>query len=212
MQKIYIHPLPVRIWHWINAIGFLTLIATGVQVRYMDLFQLMSFRTAVVVHNYIGFVLIANYFLWFGFYLFTDKISVYLPEMNPKKYFEDAWRQIKFYGYGIFLGDENPHHPTIYHKFNPLQIMMYQIIMLLAVPIMFGSGLLLWDVKRFSAVVEFFGGVRVVDTVHVLMFIVFCGFLLMHLYLITLGPTRFAHIKAMLTGFEEKNEHLENKP
>jgi thiosulfate reductase cytochrome b subunit len=70
---------------------------------------------------------------------------------------------------------------------------------------MFGSGLLLWDVTRFSGVIEFFGGIRVVDTVHVLMFIVFCGFLLMHLYLITLGPTRLAHIKAMFTGYEEEH-------
>ena len=23
MHKLYVHPLPVRIWHWINAIGFL---------------------------------------------------------------------------------------------------------------------------------------------------------------------------------------------
>ena len=206
MEKIYIHPLPVRIWHWINALGFLVLIVTGIQIRYLDLFALMSFKTAVEVHNYSGLVLIANFFLWFGFYLFTDKISVYVPETNSKKYFEDAWRQIKFYGYGIFVGEENPHHPTIYHKFNPLQIMMYQIIMLLAVPIMFGSGLLLWDITLFSDVIDFFGGVRVVANVHVVMFIVFCGFLLMHLYLITLGPSRFAHIKAMWTGFEEKHD------
>ena len=206
MKKVYIHPLPVRIWHWLNALGFLLLIATGVQIRYLDLFQVLSFRTAVVAHNYIGFALIANYFLWLGFYLFTDKITVYLPEMNAQKYFEDSWRQLKFYGYGIFLGEENPHHATIYHKFNPLQIMMYQIIMLLFVPILFISGLLLWDVHRFQSFVNMLGGVRVIATVHVLMFIVFVGFLLMHLYLITLGHSRFAHIKAMITGYEEIHE------
>lgn len=205
MHKTYLHPLPIRIWHWLNALGFLVLIATGLQIRYLDLFQLMSFRTAVVVHNYAGLALIANFFLWLGFYLFTDKISVYLPELSPRKYFEDSWRQIKFYGYGIFVGEENPHHPTLHHKFNPLQMMMYQIIMLLGVPVLFGSGLLLWDVNRFSGLIEFFGGVRVVDTVHVLMFIVFCGFLVMHLYLITLGPTRLAHIKEMITGYEEEH-------
>ena len=210
MKKLYIHPLPVRIWHWLNALGFLLLIATGVQIRYLDIFQVLSFRTAVVAHNYIGFALIANYFLWLGFYLFTDKITVYLPEMNAKKYFEDSWRQLKFYGYGIFLGEENPHHPTIYHKFNPLQIMMYQIIMLLFVPILFASGLLLWDVQQFSTIVNMVGGVRVVATVHVLMFVVFVGFLLMHLYLITLGHSRFAHIKAMITGYEEI--HDKSKP
>jgi thiosulfate reductase cytochrome b subunit len=203
VKKLYIHPLPVRIWHWLNALGFILLIATGVQIRYLDLFQVLSFRTAVVAHNYIGFALIANYFLWLGFYLFTDKITVYLPEMNAKKYFEDSWRQLKFYGYGIFLGEENPHHPTIYHKFNPLQIMMYQIIMLLFVPILFISGLLLWDIHRFESIVNMLGGVRMVASVHVLMFVVFVGFLLMHLYLITLGHSRFAHIKAMITGYEE---------
>lgn len=203
MKKLYIHPLPVRIWHWLNALGFLLLIATGVQIRYLDMVQVLSFRTAVVAHNYIAFALIANYFLWLGFYLFTDKITVYVPEMNSKKFFEDSWRQLKFYGYGIFLGEENPHHPTIYHKFNPLQIMMYQIIMLLFVPILFASGMLLWDVQLFSTVVNMLGGVRVVATVHVLMFIVFVGFLLLHLYLITLGHSRFAHIKAMITGYEE---------
>lgn len=203
MKKIYIHPLPVRIWHWLNALGFLTMIVTGLQIRYLDLFQLMPFRTAVVVHNWVGFVLIANFFLWFGFYMFTDKITVYLPEMNARKYFEDSWRQIKFYGYGIFLGEENPHHPNIYHKFNPLQIMMYQIIMLLLMPLLFGSGLLLWDVNKFSFLINLLGGVRIVDTIHVLLFIVFSGFLVMHLYLITLGHTRMAHIKAMITGYEE---------
>ena len=210
MKKLYIHPLPVRIWHWINAIGFLVMIATGVQIRYLDLVQLVPFKTAVVVHNWAGFVLIANYFLWFCFYLFTDKITVYVPEMNAAKYFQDAWRQIKFYGYGIFLGEVNPHQPTAYHKFNPLQIMMYQIIMLLMVPITFISGLLLWDVKRFASLVDMFGGVRVVDTVHVLMFIVFSGFLIMHLYLITLGHSRFAHIRAMLTGYEEIEEETKH--
>ena len=84
--------------------------------------------------------------------------------------------------------------------------MMYQIIMLIFVPIQFISGLLLWDVKRFDFLVELLGGVRIVDTIHVLMFIVFSGFLIMHLYLITLGHTRTAHIKAMLTGYEDVDD------
>ena len=34
MQKLYVNPLPVRIWHWANAIGFVLLIATGLQSRW----------------------------------------------------------------------------------------------------------------------------------------------------------------------------------
>jgi len=203
MRKLYINPLPVRIWHWTNASGFVLLIATGLQIRYLDLIHVLSFRTAVVAHNWIGFVLMANFFIWLGFYLFTDKIKVYHPELSPSKYFRASWRQIRFYGYGIFRGDPNPHHPSAYLKFNPLQSMMYQIIMMLAVPIMFGTGLLLWDVTRFSSTVEMLGGVRVVDTVHVLLFILFTGFIIVHVYLASLGHTPSAHFKAMLTGYED---------
>ena len=203
MQRIYVHPLPVRIWHWINALGFVALILTGVQIRYMDLISVMSFKTAVNVHNWIGFVLIANFFVWLLFYLFSDKIRVYHPELSPMKHFLGSLRQMQYYGYGIFRGDPNPHHVSVYHKFNPLQSMLYQVIMLLLVPLQFFTGLLLWDLKRFTGAVEFFGGVRVVATVHVLCFIFFVGFILIHPYLASLGHTRSAHFKAMITGYEE---------
>ncbi|MEK7196199.1 MAG: cytochrome b/b6 domain-containing protein, partial [Nitrospirota bacterium] len=42
MKKIYLHPLPVRVWHWINALSFLLLIVTGLQIRYRDVFKLTS--------------------------------------------------------------------------------------------------------------------------------------------------------------------------
>jgi thiosulfate reductase cytochrome b subunit len=37
----------------------------------------------------------------------------------------------------------------------------------------------------------------------VLLFIFFCGFIIIHVYLSSLGHTRSAHFKAMLTGYEE---------
>ena len=203
MQRIYIHPLPVRIWHWINALGFVALILTGVQIRYMDLISVLSFKTAVNAHNWIGFVLIANFFVWLFFYLSSDKIRVYHPELSPMKHFLGALQQMQYYGYGIFRGDPNPHHVSVYRKFNPLQSMLYQVIMMLLVPLQFFTGLLLWDLKRFTGAVEFFGGVRVVATVHVLCFIFFVGFILIHPYLASLGHTRSAHFKAMITGYEE---------
>ena len=46
-ERIYLHPLPVRIWHWINALGFVLLILTGVQIRYADLIGVMSFESAI---------------------------------------------------------------------------------------------------------------------------------------------------------------------
>ncbi len=206
MNRLYVHPLPVRIWHWINAFSVLSLIITGVQIRYIGLIDVVSLELAVSLHNWIGFALLGNFFLWLSFYLFSDKIGIYHPELNPKKYYREAWRQMRYYGWGIFKGAPNPHHISANNKFNPLQRVSYQIIMLLILPVQIFTGVLLWDIERFSGAVALLGGVRIVDTVHVLLFIFFVGFLFVHVYLATLGHTATAHIKAMFTGYEETDE------
>jgi thiosulfate reductase cytochrome b subunit len=212
MQRLYVHPLPVRIWHWTNALGFVAMIVTGVQIRYVGLIDIMHFRTAINLHNWIGVVLIANFFIWLLFYLLTDKIRVYHPELSPVKHFRASFRQLRYYGYGIFKGDPNPHHLSVYHKFNAMQSMTYQVIMLILVPIQFYTGILLWDVQRFSGTIGFLGGVRVVDTVHVLIFIFFTAFIFIHPYLASLGHTPTAHFKAMFTGYEEIEEEPAQTP
>lgn len=209
MHRIYLHPLPVRVWHWVNALGFLLLIATGVRIRYGELLGLMSFESAVRYHNWIGFAMVANYFVWLVFHLFTDKISIYHPELDARKYFREAFRQMRYYSYGIFKGEPNPYHVSPYAKFNPLQKVMYQVIMLMVVPVQFGTGIILWDLSRFSGWVEALGGVRVVSTIHVLCFIFFVFFILIHAYLGALGRTPGQHYKAMFTGYEEEPEEGE---
>ena len=211
MTRLYIHPLPVRIWHWTNAVGFILMILTGMQIRYVGLIDVVSFKTAVTVHNFVGFVLIANFFVWLAFYLTSDRIRAYHSELNPKKHFIGSMRQIYYYAFGIFRGEPNPFQVGIYRKFNPLQSMFYQIIMMLCLPLQIYTGILLWDVQRFSAQVNFFGGVRVIDTVHVLIFIVFVFYMFVHVYLGSLGHTRTTHYKAMITGYEDVEEEPEVK-
>lgn len=202
-SRLYVHPLPVRLWHWINALGFIVLILTGFHIRFADVLQVMSYASAVKVHNWTGFALIANYFVWLLFYLFTDKISVYHPELDARKYFRNSFRQIVYYGYGIFRGQPNPHHATAYAKFNALQAITYQIVMIWLVPIQFYTGVLLWDLERFAGSVAFFGGVRVVATVHVALFIFFIAYIFIHAYLASLSAKPLAHYKGMITGYEE---------
>ncbi len=205
MTRLYVHPLPVRLWHWINALGFVVLIVTGLQIRYGVLAG-MSFKTIVDVHNVTGFVLIADYCLWLGFYLLSDKITVYHPDFNPTRHFRNVMRQLGYYGYGIFKGHPNPHHVSAYRKFNALQAMTYQVVMMVLVPLQFYTGLVLWDLQRFAGTVELLGGARVVDTIHVGLFIAFVIFILVHVYLTTLGRTASEHVKAMITGYEEVDD------
>ena len=204
--KIYINPLPVRIWHWLNALGFVALILTGIQIRYANMFNVLSFETAIKTHNWVAFTVIANYFVWLGFYLFSDRITVYHPELNPRKFFDKAFKQIMFYSYGIFKGEPSPHKVLPYDKFNPMQSITYQIIMLLVVPVQFITGIMMWDIKRFEGPIAMLGGIQNVDTVHVLIFIFFVSFTMIHAYMGALGHTPSAHFKEMFTGYEDAHE------
>ncbi len=206
MAKLYIHPLPVRIWHWLNALGILLLIFTGLQIRYVGLIDFISFKNAVSLHNWVGFLVGANFLLWLFYYLFSDRIQVYQPELNPRKYLPAMFRQVYFYAYGILQGERNPYRVTPYAKFNPMQAMTYQIVMLVLLPLQFYTGLLLWDVTRFAGQIDMLGGLRIISTVHTLLSIAFVGFLISHIYLITLGHTIGAHTKGMITGYEDVDD------
>jgi len=205
-DQAYINPLPVRIWHWVNALGFVLLVLTGLQLRYLDLFGLMSFEMAVKLHNWVGFTVIANYFIWLGFYLFSDRISNYHPVLDAKTFINNYFLQVRYYSYGIFKGEHSPHHVQPYDKFNPMQRMTYQLVMLVAVPIQFITGLMMWNVKWFQNWIDFAGGIRVVDTVHVVLFIFFVFFILVHAYMGTLGQKPSTHFKEMFTGYEEPED------
>jgi thiosulfate reductase cytochrome b subunit len=205
-SELYINPLPVRIWHWLNALGFVALILTGIQIRYSTMFNVLSFETAIKTHNWVAFTVIANYFVWLGFYLFSDRITVYHPELNMRKFFDKAFKQIMYYSYGIFRGEPSPHKVVPLDKFNPMQSITYQIIMLLVVPIQFVTGIMMWDVKRFETPIAMLGGIENLVLVHVMIFIFFVSFTMIHAYMGALGKTPATHFREMFTGYEEEHD------
>jgi len=208
MKKIYLHPLPLRIWHWTNALGCVLLALTGIQIRYVGLINVMSFKSAVELHSIIGFIVAGNFFLWLFFHLFTDQGRNYFAELNPVKLFDGCWKQLVYYSSGIFTGAPSPFHYDLkkHIKFNPLQGLTYQMVMLVQLPLQIATGILLWDLSGFAPIVRFLGGVRVVDTIHVVIFIIFVLYIPLHAYLAMLGRTTSEHYKAMVTGYEEVDE------
>jgi thiosulfate reductase cytochrome b subunit len=205
MKRIYLHPLPIRIWHWINALGFIILILTGANIR--NIINIFSVETAVKIHSWLGFILLANYCIWFLYYILTMNIKIYIPPLHhPIEFAKKALTQAKFYGWGIMVGDQNPHHSTPDHKFNPMQQVSYLMIMALLIPVQIITGLFLWDPKLFSPIVNLVG-IQIFDAIHVFLWIFFSAFIIVHFYLATLGHTTWAHIIAMFSGYEEEEEH-----
>ncbi len=202
-HKIYLHPVPVRIWHWIHALGIVLLVLTGIQLHFPGVIKLFCcFKTAVAVHNFCGFMVLADYILWLAFYVFTGKlIKIYVP--TKKDITEGLPQQAAFYLYKYFKGEPPPFEPTPDAKFNSLQKIAYFFIMLVLVPIQIATGVMLYDIKQFKPIMDAFGGVQVIDAIHLILAYCFAAFLMVHVYLCTLGHTFWAHFKAMILGYEE---------
>jgi thiosulfate reductase cytochrome b subunit len=156
---------------------------------------------AITLHNYIGLIVVANYFIWLGFYFSTGKIRIYVPDFP--RLIPQIITQVRYYGYGIFKGDPNPHAMTSQNKFNPLQQQAYLAIMIFILPAQIITGIFLWRIAGYEEYINLLGGIKIIDTVHVLLFFFFISFIIVHCYLSTLGSSMLAHFKAMVTGYEE---------
>lgn len=203
-KRAILYPLVVRIWHWIHALAVCLLVLTGIQLRFPDLVTWFgTFRTAVGIHNVCGFIVVCDYMLWFGFYVLKGElVKQYVPALED--FTIGIPKQSAYYFARIFFGDPPPFAPTPEAKFNSLQKITYFGIMLILIPIQIVTGVLLWDLERFRPIIEILGGVRVIDAFHIILAYIVTAFLIVHIYLSTLGRTFFSQSKAMIVGYEEK--------
>lgn len=206
-KKIYLQPTPVRIWHWLNAFGIMTLIVSGIQIRFPEYVSLLgSYKAAVYLHNTAGYVVGISFSLWFFYYMFVSRTmaDLYVPKVADFK--SGIIRQAKFYFLTYFLGWDNPHHPTPDNKFNAMQKSVYLGIMFVLVPLVSLSGILLTNIEPLRGVIVMIGGMKFLVGLHFLLACCLTAFLPTHIYLATLGHTPMEHIKAMWTGWEDEAE------
>ncbi|MEW6488781.1 MAG: cytochrome b/b6 domain-containing protein [Thermodesulfobacteriota bacterium] len=212
-RHVYLTPTPVRIWHWLNAFGIVTLCLTGAEIRFPEYAPILgNYKAAVRVHNAAGVVVAVSYALWFLYYAFVARslVKLYVPTVQDLK--RGMIRQAFYYFFYYFLGTRpNPHHATPEDKFNPLQKTAYAAVMFLFTPLVIVTGLLLMNVDPLRELVVMAGGLTLLTAAHWLLACVFCAFLIAHVYLATLGHTPFAHFKPMWTGWEEVEEHDDSK-
>ena len=203
-HKIYLQPTPVRIWHWLNAFGIVTLTVTGAQIRFPEYVSLFtSYKSVILLHNTAGLVVAASFSLWFFYYglVARNMRKIYVPTKDDLSV--GLIRQAKFYLLTYFLGWPNPHHATPEDKFNPMQKSAYMAIMFVLMPLVALSGILLTNVSPLREVVILVGGLKLLVAMHFLLACCMVAFLFTHVYLATLGKTPMAYIKPMWTGWEE---------
>jgi thiosulfate reductase cytochrome b subunit len=204
-ELVYVTPMPVRIWHWLNAFGIVTLCATGLQIRFPDYINIFgAYKAAIRLHNSAGGVVSISYLLWLTYYLLVahSLIKQYVPTLEDIK--SGIFRQAYFYLLTYFVGKPNPYHSSPDHKFNPLQKAAYLIIMLVLLPLVIVSGTLLMYVAPLRELLLLLGGIKMLVGAHFLLACCFTSFLFIHIYLATLGHTPLEHFRQMWNGWEEE--------
>ena len=202
MKRTYLHPLPLRIWHWLNALLVVILLITGIQLRIPGIASLRPNDPALLVHKYAGWAIAVSFVIWLVYGLVVDHLSHHYS--IRRRDLKGVFSQAKFYLVSIFRGEENPFRPSPEDKFNPLQKLAYGAIMCLFTPILVVTGLLYSDILFFRKYILLWNVAGVLDAIHVIGAYVVALYLVVHIYMATLGQTAFSHIKAMIVGYEEE--------
>jgi thiosulfate reductase cytochrome b subunit len=198
MTNIYLYTRYERSWHWLQGLLIIVLLVTGFSMH--NNLPLFGFETAVTVHNFLGLSwLIA--FAFFVFWIFTTgEWRQYIPTTRK------MLAVIRYYSYGIFRGESHPVPKRKEAKHNPLQRLTYLSLAAFLLPFQMITGFLYWGYNHWHS--WGIGGLslNLLAVLHTLGAFGILTFLIVHVYMTTTGHSVGAHIKAMITGWEEVEE------
>ncbi|WP_412480380.1 cytochrome b/b6 domain-containing protein [Azonexus sp. IMCC34839] len=194
MERIYIFTRFERFWHWMQALLIIGMLFTGFEIH--GSFHALGFKTAHQVHTVAAWALITLWVFAIFWHFTTGEWRQYIPTMQGTD------KIIRHYAWGIFKGEPHPFKVTRGRKHNPMQAQAYLGVKVLINPLIWLSGLAYLFYNELSALgypIEL-GTIALAHTVGAFLML---AFLIVHVYLITTGHTLTAHLKAMITGWDE---------
>lgn len=190
------HPLAIRIAHWINAVAVIVMIMSGWKI-YNDevLFGFLHFPDAIVLgvwaqhalqwHFAFMWVLMLNGLVYLCYGLFSGRFRRMLWPIRPREVVSEMVKALTF----------RLQHADL-TRYNAAQKLLYAgVILVIIVQVI--SGLALWKPVQFSFLVSLFYDFQGVRLAHFLGMTAICLFIAVHVTLALLVPRT---IQAMLTG------------
>lgn len=201
-KKVYIYRSFERFWHWVQAFLIFFLAATGFEIH--GSYEFFGYQNAARYHDiaaYSFIVLIVFSIFW---HFATGEWRQYLPTAKNLR------AQAEFYIWGIFKNAPHPTKKTVLSKLNPLQKLTYLGLKILVIPTVVATGLL-YMFYRYTMGDEISAlnleSIEPIALLHTFFAYSLMAFLITHLYLITTGETITSNLKAMITGYEELDDH-----
>lgn len=199
-EKLYFYPVWLRIWHGLNALGIITLIITGISMQSsIEASHVIGFKVIVNIHNIAGILVTLSYFIYFIGNLVTPNGKFYI--IKPRGFLKRPIQQAYYYAWGMFHGMKPPYPISEKRKFNPLQKYAYVMVMYMAVPLVITSGIALLFPEIILDQVYAFSGVFVTAVFHSAMGFFISIFLMVHLYIASIGKSPLENFKSIITGW-----------
>ncbi len=193
---VKVYPLFERLWHWAQMALIMVLLFTGLAIS--GIHSLVPFGPAVMLHTVAALTLLA---LWVfaTFWLFTTGTwKQFIPKI------EGLIEVAKFYAWGVFKGEEHPYKKMFWRKHNPLQAATYFGLKWFVFPAIWSTGLLYLTYNFWAdSVGNASFWIWVIANLHILSAYVIAAFVVVHVYMLTVGHGFRSHVKPMITGYDE---------
>jgi thiosulfate reductase cytochrome b subunit len=191
-----LHPLPLRIMHWINAAAIFIMIGSGWRIYNDDvLFGWLHFPDFLVIgkwaqyglewHFFGMWILVLNGLAYLTYGIATGRFRRKLFPISPREFIATIGDALHFR-----LSHEDL---TVY---NAVQKILYLGVILVGILIVI-TGLCLWKPVQFSEISGLFGNFQTIRLIHFLCMSAIVAFVLVHVTLALLVPQS---LLAMLTG------------
>lgn len=201
-KRVQIYTGFERFWHWAQAVLVLFLALTGFEIH--GSYTFFGFREAVHYHNIAAYLLIGLIVFAIFWHFTTGEWRQYVPTL------EKLQAQVRYYLYGIFRNEPHPTQKTRLSKLNPLQRLTYFGLKVALFPLVVTSGLLYMFYRypsRYGIEAINIQSLEWIALAHTLGAFLLMAFLVVHIYMTTTGETVFSNLRAMITGYEEIEEH-----
>lgn len=194
-DRAIIHPLWVRVCHWINALAILVMIGSGWQIYDASPLFSFAFPSQIALGNWLGgallwhfaamWVLVINGIVYVTLGIIRGRFRDKLFPIYPSEVIADIKAALTF----------KLAHDDISH-YNAVQKLLYTGVILAAIVIVL-SGISIWKPVQFQELTALFGGYDAARYVHFFAMAAIVGFLIVHVALALIVPKS---LRAMIAG------------
>ena len=190
-----IHPVWVRVSHWLNAVAVIIMVMSGWQIYNATGFFGFAIPKAITLGGWLGgaiqwhfaamWLLVVNAMFYFGMGIYTKRFAHKLFPLSIKAIWQDFWLTLR----------GKLSHTDLSH-YNALQKLAY-LFVIVDITILIMSGLVLWKSVQFPILRDLMGGYEVARRIHFIAMAGIVGFFIVHITLVALVPKT---LLAMIRG------------